>query len=114
MPEFSSEELTAIRLSLRVALWATLGSLPVGVLLAFVLAFRPNVPDSDIFKVLIGGFMTVGFASIINFYFGSSSGSKSKDDTLNQIAAAATQTNGSAEHAAPVPVVAAAPAQPNS
>lgn len=64
--------------------------------MAFVLAFRPAVPDSDVFKILIGGLMTVGFASIINFYFGSSSGSKAKDDTLNQIATNAVNppTNG--------------------
>jgi len=35
---FSSEELTAIRLSLWVAFWAMLGSLPVGVALALVLS----------------------------------------------------------------------------
>ena len=35
---FSPEELTAIRLSLRVAFWAMLCSLPVGVLMAMVLA----------------------------------------------------------------------------
>jgi molybdate transport system permease protein len=35
---FSPEELTAIRLSLRVAFWAMLCSLPVGVLMALVLA----------------------------------------------------------------------------
>jgi len=34
----SQDELTAIRLSLRVALWATFSSLPVGILLALVLA----------------------------------------------------------------------------
>ena len=34
----SPEELTAIRLSLRVALWATVASLPLGVLVAAVLA----------------------------------------------------------------------------
>ena len=35
---FSPEELTAIRLSLRVAFWAMLGSLPVGVAVALLLA----------------------------------------------------------------------------
>jgi len=34
----SQDELTAIRLSLKVALWATFSSLPVGILLALVLA----------------------------------------------------------------------------
>lgn len=58
--------------------------------MAFVLAIRS--PDSDIFKMLMGGLVTVGFASIIGFYFGSSSGSKAKDDTLNAIAQTATTT----------------------
>ena len=35
---FTPEELTAIRLSLQVAFWAMLGSLPVGVAIALVLA----------------------------------------------------------------------------
>ena len=35
---FTPEELTAIRLSLRVAFWAMLGSLPVGVAIALVLS----------------------------------------------------------------------------
>jgi molybdate transport system permease protein len=35
---FTPEEVTAIRLSLRVGLWATLGSLPVGLLVAMLLA----------------------------------------------------------------------------
>jgi molybdate transport system permease protein len=36
--DFSPEEFAAIRLSLRVAFWATLGSLPFGILTALVLA----------------------------------------------------------------------------
>lgn len=73
--------------------------------ITFVLIFHP-APDSDILKVLIGGFMTVGFASIINFYFGSSTGSKAKDDTLNQIAVA------TAIPPAPIVPPAAPPAPP--
>ena len=67
------------------------------VAMAFLLAIRN--PDSDIFKMLMGGLVTVGFASVINFYFGSSSGSKAKDDTLNQIAVNAIPptTNGTAQ-----------------
>ena len=34
----SPEELTAIKLSLRVATWATLASLPLGILVAMILA----------------------------------------------------------------------------
>ena len=35
---FSQDELTAIRLSLRVGVWATLGSLPIGLVIAMLLA----------------------------------------------------------------------------
>ena len=38
MWEFSPDELTAIRLSLKVALWATFGSLPLGLFVAYALA----------------------------------------------------------------------------
>ena len=38
MTEFSPEEIAAIKLSLRVALWAMLGSLPFGILVALALA----------------------------------------------------------------------------
>jgi molybdate transport system permease protein len=38
LTEFSPEEIAAIKLSLRVALWAMLGSLPFGILVALVLA----------------------------------------------------------------------------
>lgn len=50
------------------------------VILTFVLAFKD--PSGDMFKFMIGGLMTTGFAAIIGFYFGSSAGSKSKDDAL--------------------------------
>ena len=38
MLTLSPEELTAIKLSLRVATWATLASLPLGILVAMILA----------------------------------------------------------------------------
>ena len=38
MWEFAPDELTAIRLSLKVALWATFGSLPLGLFVAYALA----------------------------------------------------------------------------
>lgn len=69
--------------------------------LVFVLVFV-KAPDSDVFKMLIGGLMTTGFASIIGYYFGSSKGSTAKDDTISALA-----TNAEA-----VPVPAAAPAPP--
>lgn len=75
--------------------------------LTFAMLFV-KAPDSDVFKMLSGGLMTVGFATIIGFYFGSSAGSKAKDDTIQNIAAASTGTgNGTATAAPPAP---AAPA----
>lgn len=50
------------------------------VLLAFMLAIRD--PGGDMFKFMVGGMMTVGFASIMAYYYGSSSGSKTKDDAI--------------------------------
>jgi molybdate transport system permease protein len=38
LPPLTPEELNAIKLSLRVATWATLASLPVGVMVAIALA----------------------------------------------------------------------------
>lgn len=38
MPELTADELTAIRLSLRIALWATAASLPLGIAVALLLA----------------------------------------------------------------------------
>lgn len=58
------------------------------VILAFVMIFRGQaLPESDMLKMLIGGFMTTGFATIINYYFGSSRGSVNKDETINKMAA---------------------------
>ncbi len=49
------------------------------VVMTFTLIFKTTPVESDVLKVLIGGFMTTGFASVIGFYFGSSSSSKDKD-----------------------------------
>lgn len=59
------------------------------IFLTFLLAFK--APDGDMFKMMVGGLMTVGFASIIGFYFGSSAGSKDKDAAMVKMAGA---TNG--------------------
>lgn len=53
------------------------------VLLVFLLALTGKT-DTDVFKVLVGALMSVGFTNIVGFYFGSSSGSKEKDDMRNQ------------------------------
>ena len=60
------------------------------IVLMFDLALTGKT-ETDTFKIMVGGLMTVGFASVIGFYFGSSQGSKTKDDTIN----AAVQTNNS-------------------
>lgn len=52
------------------------------VTLVFVLVLRGTVPESDMLKMVVGGLMTTGFATIISFYFGSSKGSDKKDDAL--------------------------------
>ena len=49
---FTPEELTAIRLSLRVAFWAMLGSLPVGVCVALLLA-RGRFWGKSVLNVLV-------------------------------------------------------------
>jgi len=62
--------------------------------LVFVLALRKEpTQDSDLLKIVVGGLMTVGFASIINFYFGSSKESATKGDTLSKIATGQTESN---------------------
>lgn len=52
------------------------------VTLVFVLVMRGSVPESDMLKMVVGGLMTTGFATIISFYFGSSKGSDKKDEAL--------------------------------
>lgn len=42
--------------------------------------------ESQMTIMMIGGLMTVGFASIIGFYYGSSKSSKTKDDTISTLA----------------------------
>ena len=52
MFDFSPEELTAIRLSLKVAGWAVAGSLPFGILVAYVLA-RCDFPGKIVLNGLV-------------------------------------------------------------
>lgn len=58
--------------------------------LAFLLAVK--APDSDTFKILLGGLMTTGFAGVIQWYYGSSSGSAMKDEAMAKTAASQTET----------------------
>jgi len=54
---------------------------------AFTLIFRPASMDNDMLKMVVGGLL-MSFATIVGFYFGSSTGSKDKDDTIGRIVAA--------------------------
>ena len=58
--------------------------------LAFLLAVK--APESDTFKILLGGLMTTGFAGVIQWYYGSSSGSAMKDEALAKTSQAQTET----------------------
>lgn len=60
------------------------------VALLFILAFRN--PDGDMFKYMVGAVMGSGFTGIINFYLGSSQGSKDKDAAMAKIAGGAPES----------------------
>ena len=85
--------------------------------LVFMLAVMGQA-NTDTFKILVGGLMTVGFTNIVGFYFGSSSSSKAKDETISTMATAVTGTGSgapaaviaAAKEAAPAAAAAAAPA----
>ena len=72
----------------------------------FMLMFYPRSIDSDLLKVVVGGFMTVGFSAIISYYFGSSAESKSKSETIASIATTAVQQQ-------PAPASPPAPSPPS-
>lgn len=76
------------------------------VVLVFTLAALGK-SDSQVFNVLVGGLMTVGFTNIVGFYFGSSASSKTKDDTISAMIAG---TGPGAPAAVTAAAVAAAPA----
>jgi len=81
------------------------------VALTFMLVFH-SVPDSDVFKMLAGGLLTMA-VMITQFDFGSSSGSKDKDknnaDTLKGAMQALANPNAGA---APIAEPEAAPPKP--
>jgi hypothetical protein len=74
--------------------------------LVALLAFLDKT-DTDTFKILVGGLMTVGFTNVIGYYFGSSASSKAKDETINTLAVGPGSSSGAAVTAA---AQAAAPA----
>jgi hypothetical protein len=77
--------------------------------LVFMLAVMGQ-SNTDTFKILVGGLMTVGFTNIVGFYFGSSSSSKAKDETISTMATAATGIGSGAPAAVTAAATAAAPA----
>jgi hypothetical protein len=67
----------------------------------FTLIFHPIPDNSDVLKMLLGALATVGFASVIAYYYGSSPGSKDKDDTIKTMATnLVAPTNGNGNGAA--------------
>lgn len=48
------------------------------------------MPDGDIPKAVITAYVTAGFTTIVGYFFGSSSGSKDKDDVIGKIASASS------------------------
>jgi FtsH-binding integral membrane protein len=77
--------------------------------------FPPKASDAGSLAVLntLTGVLGTSFVSIMTFYFGSSKGSKDKDDTISQMAVAGAQNGNSAAPAsnpAPAPVPATPPA----
>ena len=78
--------------------------------------FPPKAADAGSLAVLntLTGVLGTSFVSIMTFYFGSSKGSKDKDDTISQMAVTAQSGNGNGgEHAAavasPAPLAAVVP-----
>jgi hypothetical protein len=57
----------------------------IGVL--FLWLYRPiAVPNSEVLNVLVGT-LAAGFGQVVNYWLGSSAGSKKKDETLAAVAA---------------------------
>jgi heme A synthase len=62
----------------------------VGLVFALVVTGKT---DTDVFKVLVGALMSVGFTNIVGFYFGSSQGSKEKDTAITTMATTQAQSS---------------------
>jgi uncharacterized protein YacL len=86
-----------------LAICITLMVAAIGVMFVF----HPPDATNQILTSLISTVMTV-FVMVFSFYFGSSSGSKDKDDTVKQIALGTT-VPAEDKPAAPAATVAAAP-----
>ena len=68
-----------------IAIVLTISIVGLVALLAFL-----GQTDTDTFKILVGGLMTVGFTNIVGYYFGSSASSKGKDETILTMAGTAS------------------------
>jgi hypothetical protein len=83
--------------------------------LVFLLAIMGHT-DTDVFKILVGALVIVGFTNIVGFYFGSSASSRVKDETINTLAVTGTGAGSpavalaAAKAIAPIAAKAAAPA----
>ncbi len=55
------------------------------VAITFLVLIHPPASDNQLAQVLVGALVTTGLAAIIGFYFGSSSSSKDKDDTISSM-----------------------------
>lgn len=55
------------------------------VAITFLVILHPPASDNQLAQVLVGALVTTGLAAIISFYFGSSSSSKDKDDTISSM-----------------------------
>jgi uncharacterized BrkB/YihY/UPF0761 family membrane protein len=62
------------------------------IVLIFVLVRNPIKDADDITKGAIGALLTVGFATIINFWFSTSKSSADKDDTIKALTPPAAPT----------------------
>lgn len=84
------------------------------IVLTFVLALKG--PETDAFKVLLGAMLTVGFTSVIGWYFASSSGSDKKDAMQAKVAEKLAEKVPSAGPvvAAPETVITTTPTDPST
>ncbi len=53
------------------------------VAITVLVIIHPPAPDNQVANILLGALVSQGLTAIIGFYFGSSSQSKDKDDTIN-------------------------------
>ncbi len=73
--------------SKRFIYWLTAGSLFLGFLYVFVITFMTIPSENQRFAdTILGVVISIIFGTIYNFYFGSSTGSKEKQNEINKLA----------------------------